>query len=61
MTTRIYLVTEAEGIPDRLIEAASAAQAIRYVTRPFKASVASQADLVRMVKEGVEVENAEAK
>ena len=55
---RIYRVTKAEGIPDRLIEAANAAQAIRHATSPFKATLATQADLVRLIKEGVEVEKA---
>lgn len=62
MTTekRIYVVTnrEIEGGDERLIYAANAAQAIRHATQPFSARVASQDDLVRLVKQDVEVEKA---
>jgi hypothetical protein len=59
MTARIYVVEEAEGVPERLIEATNGAHAIRHATQPFKARLATQSDLVRLIREGVEVEKAE--
>lgn len=54
---RIYLVIFEEE--ERLIEASNAAQALRHATKPYKARLASQSDLVRLVAADVEVEKAE--
>lgn len=58
-TARIYTVTDtsSEEAP-RLVRAISRAHAIKHVTRPFRAEVASQDTLVRLLGDGVEVENA---
>lgn len=54
--TRIYKVTT-DGKPDRLVRAASQAQAINHVSRPmFSATPAEQDDLVALVGKGVAVE-----
>ena len=54
--TRIYLVLFEEE--ERLIEATNAAHAIRHCTEPYKARLASQGDLVRLLGAGAEVEKA---
>lgn len=60
-TTRIYTVTDTSSEePPRLVRAISQAHAIKHVTRPFKAEVASQDTLVRLLGDGIEVENAGA-
>lgn len=57
MTDRIYVVIDEEDpSSERLIQATSAAQAIRHATQPYKARVASQGDLVRLLGGGAEVE-----
>ena len=55
MANRIYLVTVGEI--ERLVEAQSRAQAVAFVTADtIKASLASQEDLVRLVREGALIE-----
>lgn len=54
-TNRIYKVTQShtdkEGVTERLVRAASAAQAIKHVVKPiFTAAVASQDDLIALAK-----------
>jgi len=58
---RIYIVNNgsSEDAP-RLVRAISRAHAIRHVTRPFAAVVAAQEQLVRMLGDGIKVENAGA-
>lgn len=58
---RIYIVrdTETEDTP-RLVRAISQSQAVKHVTRPFVASVATQDQLVQLLSENVEVEDAGA-
>jgi hypothetical protein len=52
---RIYKVTSPYGV--RLIESANKFQAIGFVAKStFKAEVATQSDLVKMTKDGIEVE-----
>lgn len=59
MTTRIYRVISAHG--DKLVRAASQAQAIRHVVaNTYTAKVASQDDLITMLESGVKVEDAGA-
>ena len=58
--TRIYLVLhEGDDNYARLIEASSMARALRFATQPFTARVATQSDLVELLGECVEVEQAE--
>lgn len=58
MSTRIYIVTNGASGP-RLVKAANQAQAIRHVTKPlYKASVASQDELVAALVKGAKVEEA---
>lgn len=57
--TRIYLVTGPEGEPDRLVRAKSPAGAVGHVTKPFKAAIATQDELVRLVADGTEIEKAD--
>lgn len=55
MANRIYLVTVGEI--ERLVEAANKAQAVSFVTKDtIKAELASQEDLVRLVREGALIE-----
>lgn len=53
---RIYRIIDGEG--DRLIRAASAAQAVRHAASHFKARVASQDDIAELVGQGAKIENA---
>jgi hypothetical protein len=54
---RIVYVVEAEGIPTRLIEATQSTQALAYAARTtYAVRKASQQDLIKLLKEGVEVE-----
>lgn len=55
--TRIYRVTNNNGM-ERLVEASSQAQAERHVALPIKASIATQVQLVNLVRSGVEIERA---
>lgn len=58
---RIYTVTITEGdqVTTRLVKAQNPSQAIRHVSDPmFKAEIAGQDDLVRLVGSGVTVEEA---
>lgn len=62
MTKRIYTVTDLQNPsePVRLISAATPASAIGHASRNrFAAKVATQADLVKAVKAGIEVENSD--
>ena len=56
--TRIYTVTDGDTDEKYLIRAASQAQAIAHVSRRFRAAVASQEQLVRLLDEDVQVEDA---
>ena len=58
--TRIYVILHAgdEGYA-RLVESTSMARALRFATQPFNARIATQSDLVELLGEGVEVEQAE--
>lgn len=58
-TSRIYIVCDtASQEPPRLVRAISQAHALKHVTKPFTASVATQDELVRWIGDGAEVENA---
>ena len=60
MAKRIYLVRNSNGI-NRLIEADNKAVALSYAVRTtFTAELATQAQLVILVKEGIEVETIES-
>ena len=55
-TKRIYLVISGDN--ERLIEAANKSQALSYAARTtYSAAVASQLDLVRLLKDGTAVES----
>lgn len=57
-TTRIYAVTAKAGAV-ALVEAGTPSSAIRHVTREqYSAEVATQAQLVELVTQGVKVEKA---
>lgn len=59
--SRIYAVTDttAPNDPPRLVRAISQSHAIKHVTRPFKAAVATQDEIVAAITEySVRVENA---
>lgn len=56
--TRIYVVTDTLDNDKYLVRAASAAQAIRHCANHYRADVASQDDLVKLVADGVDVETA---
>ena len=57
MSKRIYLVTDTSN--KRLVSASSQAQAIGHVVRAqFKATVATQSQLVELLGAGVKVEHA---
>ena len=57
MTTRIYLVTDAETKRHRLIRAANQAQAIRHAAQTrFEIEVAGQDALVNLLTHGIPVE-----
>jgi hypothetical protein len=59
--TRIYCVRDNDGGDSFLVRATSSAQALRHVTSPrFAATVATQDQLVRLLGEDVEVEDATA-
>lgn len=53
---RIYRIIDGEG--DRLIRAATSAQAVRHAASHFKARVASQDDIAELVGQGAKIENA---
>lgn len=55
---RIYVVTDTDTDEKRLVKAASAPQAIRHAADHYRAEVASQDALVRLLGEDIEVENA---
>lgn len=58
---RIYIVEDGEpASAPRLVRAISQSQAIKHVTRPFKAAVATQDQLIEALDNGVKVENAGA-
>lgn len=58
MPSRIYLVTD-KGRPPRLVEATHPAQAVGHVARAsITAEIASQQDLVDLVRKGTRVEKA---
>jgi len=61
-TTRIYQVTTDETVADpatRLIEATSAAAAVRFVaSKVYSATIAKPADIVAAMTAGVTVEKA---
>lgn len=54
--TSIYRIDDGHG--DRLVRAASQAQAIRHVASGFAVRVATQDDIVNLVAEGTKVETA---
>lgn len=54
--TRIYRIIDGDG--DRLIRAATSAQAVRHAASHFKARVASQDDIAELVGQGAKIENA---
>lgn len=54
--SRIYRIIDGDG--DRLIRAASAAQAIRHAASHMQARVATQDDIAELVAEGAKVETA---
>lgn len=54
--TRIYRIIDGEG--DRLIRAASSAQAIRHAASHMRARVATQDDIAELVGQQVKIENA---
>ena len=56
--TRIYRIND--GKADRLIRAASQAQAVRHVASGFAVRVATQDDIANLVGGGVRVETAGA-
>lgn len=60
MQTRIYLVTNTQrGLPARLIEAASAAQAIRHVvSKEYAAVVPTTKEVAHAMAAGIQVEAA---
>jgi hypothetical protein len=59
---RIYIVDDASDTKaaPRLVRAISQSQAIKHVTKPFTASVATQDQLIEALDNGVKVENAGA-
>lgn len=59
---RIYIVDDSSDTKaaPRLVRAISQSQAIKHVTRPFTATVATQERLVEALDNGVKVENAGA-
>lgn len=60
MTTRIYAVTSADPDTLALVRATSQAQAVRHVTADYRAKVATQDQLVRLLQGGMKVEDATA-
>lgn len=52
---RVYVVRHPSGT--RLVRAGSAAKAIRYVCRDYRADVASHEDLIELLPAGVPVED----
>lgn len=58
---RIYIVEDGTTTTaPRLVRAISQSQAIKHVTKPYRATVASQDQLVEALDNGVKVENAGA-
>lgn len=62
MTTRLYLVsTHEKGEGDRLIEAATSAQALRHVaSKMIKVKPATTKEVAHLVGHGVKVESLES-
>jgi hypothetical protein len=60
MQTRIYVVADSAGVEEvnRLIEATSAAAAVRYVASRYKAEIAKPKQLAALMAAGVRVEQA---
>lgn len=59
--TRIYTVLDEDTDKRRLVRATNNAQAVRHVTsNRFAAAVTPQEQLVRLLGEGVEIEDAKA-
>ena len=54
--TRVYRILDGEG--DRLVRAASAAQAIRHAASHMTARVATQDDMAELVGQGAKIEEA---
>ena len=58
---RIYIVEDGEPTSaPRLVRAISQSQAIKHVTKPFSAVVATQDQLVEALDNGIKVESAGA-
>lgn len=59
-TARIYIVTDSTnpGEEVRLVRAISQSHAIKHVTKPFRAAVATQDQLIEALDNGVKVEQA---
>ncbi len=58
MATRIYMVTDNSG-KNKLVEASTPSGALRHVAKTyFDVKVASQKDIVNLMKDGQEVETA---
>lgn len=55
--TRIYTVTDGDTDEKYLVRAASVAQAVAHVSKRFRAAVASQDQLVKLLGDGIEVED----
>lgn len=55
--TRIYAVTDGDTDEKYLVRASSAAQAMAHVSKRFRAAVATQEQLVRLLDENTPVEN----
>lgn len=55
--TRIYTVTDGETDEKYLVRASSVAQAVAHVSKRFRANVASQEELVRLLDEDIDVED----
>jgi hypothetical protein len=59
VATRIYVVTQEGAEPDRLVRARSQAQAVNHCAKSqFKATVATQDDIVECMTNGCLVEDA---
>lgn len=62
MTTRIYVVMNKADDSRRLVEAATAEQAIRHcVNNVYEAKIAGTKEIAGMMREGLQVEVAEPK
>jgi hypothetical protein len=54
--TRIYAVTDGDTDEKYLVRASTTAQAIAHVSKRFRAAVATQDELVKLIADGIEVE-----